>query len=211
MLDCGCIRGEHHTIFKKFSCISCKYNILLYVLFDWLLPLRELILRHLTRYSCLPLISAFIIQLPRGEGRGIWFGFLYIQRHNIVRARGYWMIYRGPGFLDVVWFGSSPSPRPSPVSKLEGRYNLLTEGEGRGWGGLGRHKEMSSILADQWRPRPHMSPSGGRGVAGVSSNDYSCAHGAQVNFGDLTPYLTYGMGNELNPYDSEKAWSSMNH
>jgi hypothetical protein len=46
-----------------------------------------------------------------------------------------------------------------------------------------------------------MSPRG-RGVAGVSSNDYSCAHGAQVNFGDLTQNLTYGMGNEPNPYDS---------
>ncbi len=27
-----------------------------------------------------------------------------------------WIIYRGPGFLAVVWFGSSPTP--SPVSKL---------------------------------------------------------------------------------------------
>ncbi len=25
------------------------------------------------------------------------------------------------------------------------------------------------------------------------SNEYSCAHGAQINFGDLTPYLTYGL------------------
>ncbi len=25
---------------------------------------------------------------------------------------------------------------------------------------------------------------------GVSANEYSCAHGAQVNFGDLTPYFT---------------------
>ena len=28
----------------------------------------------------------------------------------------YWMIYRGPGFLAVVWFGSSTSPSPSPVN-----------------------------------------------------------------------------------------------
>jgi hypothetical protein len=27
---------------------------------------------------------------------------------------------------------------------------------------------------------------------GVSAKEYSCAHGAQINFGDLTPYLTYG-------------------
>jgi hypothetical protein len=32
----------------------------------------------------------------------------------------------------------------------------------------------------------------GRGC-GVSANEYSCAHEAQINFGDLTPYLTYGI------------------
>jgi hypothetical protein len=32
---------------------------------------------------------------------------------------------------------------------------------------------------------------GGLRVAGVSANEYSCAHGAQINSGDLTPYLTY--------------------
>ncbi len=32
------------------------------------------------------------------------------------------------------------------------------------------------------------------GDCGVSANEYNCAHsqGAQINFGDLTPYLTYG-------------------
>ncbi len=30
------------------------------------------------------------------------------------------------------------------------------------------------------------------GGGGVSANEYSCAHGAQINFGDLTPYLAYG-------------------
>jgi hypothetical protein len=29
----------------------------------------------------------------------------------------------------------------------------------------------------------------GGGGCGVSANEYSCAHEAQVNFGDLTPYL----------------------
>jgi hypothetical protein len=28
----------------------------------------------------------------------------------------------------------------------------------------------------------------------VSAIEYSCAHGAQINFGDLIPYLTYGGG-----------------
>jgi hypothetical protein len=32
---------------------------------------------------------------------------------------------------------------------------------------------------------------GGGGVAGSQPNEYSCAHGAQNNFGDLTPYLAY--------------------
>jgi hypothetical protein len=29
------------------------------------------------------------------------------------------------------------------------------------------------------------------GSCGVSANEYSCAHGAQINFGDLSPYLTF--------------------
>jgi hypothetical protein len=31
----------------------------------------------------------------------------------------------------------------------------------------------------------------GGGSCGVSANEYSCTHGAQINFGDLIPYLTY--------------------
>jgi hypothetical protein len=34
---------------------------------------------------------------------------------------------------------------------------------------------------------------GGRGGCGVSANEYNCTHGAQINFEDLTPYLTYCM------------------
>jgi hypothetical protein len=38
----------------------------------------------------------------------------------------------------------------------------------------------------------------GEGVnCGDSANEYSCAHGAQINFGDLTPYLTYGVSNTI--------------
>ncbi len=40
-----------------------------------------------------------------------------------------------------------------------------------------------------------MSPNGegwGGGIVGLSANEYSCAHGAQINFGDLTQYLCYG-------------------
>jgi len=39
---------------------------------------------------------------------------------------------------------------------------------------------------------------GGGGVAGVSANEYSCAHGAQINFGDLSSYLTDDKPIELN-------------
>ncbi len=39
-----------------------------------------------------------------------------------------------------------------------------------------------------------MSPMLGEGVdCGVSANEYSYAHGAQINFGDLTPYLIFGI------------------
>jgi hypothetical protein len=36
-----------------------------------------------------------------------------------------------------------------------------------------------------------MSPNAGEEGCGVSANEYSCTHGAQINYGDLTPYLTY--------------------
>jgi hypothetical protein len=39
-----------------------------------------------------------------------------------------------------------------------------------------------------------MNPNAGRrGSCGISANEYSCTYtGAQINTGDLTPYLTYG-------------------
>jgi hypothetical protein len=56
----------------------------------------------------------------------------------------------------------------------------------------GGHKEMSSILADHERPRIRAQMlGGGGGGCGVSDNEYSCAHGSQINFGDLTAYLAY--------------------
>jgi hypothetical protein len=39
-----------------------------------------------------------------------------------------------------------------------------------------------------------MSPNAagrGGGECGVLANKYSCAHRAQINFGDLTPYFTF--------------------
>jgi hypothetical protein len=53
------------------------------------------------------------------------------------RARKYWMIIRGPGFLEVVWFGSSPSPSASCLSFsvflcVAGRVYWQQRGEGEG-------------------------------------------------------------------------------
>ncbi len=44
-----------------------------------------------------------------------------------------------------------------------------------------------------------MNPNAGGGVrgCGASPNEYSCAHEAQINFGDLTPYLTYGISGQF--------------
>ncbi len=39
---------------------------------------------------------------------------------------------------------------------------------------------------------------GGGGGCGFSANEYSFAHGAQLDFGDLTPYLTYGENSSRN-------------
>jgi hypothetical protein len=50
---------------------------------------------------------------------------------------------------------------------------------------------MSSILADQWRPRMSPNAGGWGGGGGVSANENSCAHGAQTNFRDLTPNFIY--------------------
>ncbi len=37
-------------------------------------------------------------------------------------------------------------------------------------------------------------PKWGEGGCWVLTNEYSCAYGAQIHFGDLTPYLTYEGG-----------------
>ncbi len=60
------------------------------------------------------------------------------QKLRISETRDYWIIYRGPGFLAVLWFGSSPTP--SPVSLLYRRHTgaeierQFTDGR-RGWEG----------------------------------------------------------------------------
>ncbi len=53
-------------------------------------------------------------------------------RHYLVVLREYWMIYIGPGFLAVVWFGYTATHSLPPVSKLAGEIQ-----EDRGKGGTG--------------------------------------------------------------------------
>ncbi len=49
---------------------------------------------------------------------------------------------------------------------------------------------------------------GGGWGCGVSANEYSCALGAQIKFGDLTPYLTYGENSSRNLFGGA-IWRSM--
>ncbi len=59
---------------------------------------------------------------------------------NVVGAppREYWMIYRGPGFLAVVWFGSSPSLPSSSTGDTQADW----ERETAGWGGGGGRESL---------------------------------------------------------------------
>jgi hypothetical protein len=41
----------------------------------------------------------------------------------------YWMIYKGPGFLAIIWFGSSPTPSEATHRKTEKERQLADGGE----------------------------------------------------------------------------------
>ncbi len=59
--------------------------------------------------------------------------------HDFVpQTRQYWMIYRGPGFLAVLWFGSPPNPSnlPLPTSST-GDKQEYWERETTFWRGVG--------------------------------------------------------------------------
>ncbi len=55
------------------------------------------------------------------------------------------------------------------------------------------------VVHHGWPLTPsYMSPNAGGwgcgcGLGGVPANEYRCAHGAQINFGDLTPYWTMNL------------------
>ncbi len=54
----------------------------------------------------------------------------------------------------------------------------------------GGHKDMSSILADQYSALVLYKPKCGGGGSCVAGPQSMCV--AQINFGDLPPYITYG-------------------
>jgi hypothetical protein len=55
----------------------------------------------------------------------------------------------------------------------------------------GGYKEMSSWLTTSALVYEPKCTGGGGGSCGVSANEYSCAHEDKINFGDLTPNLTF--------------------
>ncbi len=94
-----------------------------------------------------------------------------------MQTREYWMIYRGPGFLAVVWFGSStiPFPSPPPLPTGEGR-----RGVGGGAKSNGREKAWPSIhhwilsgtdiyIFVQWSERKRWGKRGGRREGKIGS------------------------------------------
>jgi len=50
-----------------------------------------------------------------------------------IGSREYWLIYRGPGFLAVVCFGSSPPPLPPSCQQLVSLSQSSEISAGRGW------------------------------------------------------------------------------
>jgi hypothetical protein len=51
---------------------------------------------------------------------------------------------------------------------------------------------------------------GGGGVCVVSANEYSCAHGAQINLGDLTTFLILDCHiSQAGIWHSETCWSDL--
>jgi hypothetical protein len=59
--------------------------------------------------------------------------------------------------------------------------------------GVTKRSRQSWLTKSALVYEPKCGRGGGGGLRlGLSSdNEYSCAHGAQIKFGDLTPYLTY--------------------
>ncbi len=72
----------------------------------------------------------------------------------IFQNKEYWIIYRGPGFLAVLWFGSSPTPYSPSLSvsstgdtREDKRDNLLTGEGGRGGWARGKSNDRKEALS----------------------------------------------------------------
>ncbi len=115
-------------------------------------------------YSCLNLIGLWVqtLQEKHELQEEMYCNCLYRCRAatqsavDVCHSREYLMIYRGPGFLAVVRFGSSPTPShplfPQPLVSLSQSSCLspvdLTDGRGgRGWASesLARYKSFNTL------------------------------------------------------------------
>ncbi len=75
---------------------------------------------------------------------------------RICNSREDWMIFRGPSFLAVVWFGSSPTH--FSLSKLDRRHkgrllkrdNLMRGEVGRGWVGSWIMRAKENLVLYKW-------------------------------------------------------------
>jgi hypothetical protein len=99
---------------------------------------------------------------------------LYL-RSGTLQTREYWMIYRGPGFLEAVWFSSLPTLfPPSPVSKLSLFLGLFLCFASRaywreGWGG-----ERGAKSYDREKAWPSISYSILSAVNHIQGNSAIC-------------------------------------
>ncbi len=72
-------------------------------------------------------------------------------------VRQYWMIYRGPGFLAVVWFGSTPTPFSLLLSATCLFFSVflrLCVGGRAYWGERGEGVGMEPIHTTTWKLGP---------------------------------------------------------
>ncbi len=89
-----------------------------------------------------------------------WRTFRLIKLQWIVSVREYWMIYRGPDFPAVVWFGSSPNPSPPPLFLCAAGRAYLREKGGRDTrsqiirprGSLALYKSFSTLWFQWFQP-----------------------------------------------------------
>ncbi len=93
------------------------------------------------------------------------------------------------------WGGDRTCWNPDPEALLFGIDSRALHADGLYFRGSKRE-----FVYLGWPIAPsYMSPNagGGGGGCGVSANEYSCPHGAQINFGDLTSPLVYTFAQEL--------------